>query len=458
MIPLLVLSSCTAIPLKARLAREDQGTIALYVQPFPQEADRLAFTITRITAVRNDGQEFELALRLPALNGELSQQRMLCEGFLPPGSYTGFSFQVGKAVMKGEDGEARLLVPEKPVLMPYPFSMLPNRSSVLFLSFNYSRSLQEGYAFSPAFTFFTPSTPVTALLGFVSESGSQRLSVLDKNAMQAVGGLAAGHGPQTIVLDQRQKRLYVGAADDDAITVFDAASLNEVNKIRLIPGDEPMSLGLTPDGRILVCVNRGSNSVSLIDTGTGLESVRITVGTAPTRVLVDRNGRRAYVLNTGSDTLSVVDLAQRSLVVSAATESEPLWAQLNAKGDRLYIIHGRSPYMTVLDPLRLAILSRVFVGAGIRAVKVDPATDLIYVSGRAGSGIDVYDPSTLVAFDHIDTAEGGSYLTIDADGNNLWMIGAGTPKLIVINLTSKKVVAEVEVGEEPSWLALMGER
>ncbi len=458
LVPVVLLFSCIAVPSKPRLPLADAGSVSVYVQPFPQEADALTFSLDRIAAIRDDGQEFELSLRLHEIRGtDMTRQRLLCEGTLPAGSYVALSFLVRKASLKVEDGDARLLTPDNPVPLNLRFQAAQRTGLVLFVSFNYQQSISGSFSFNPSFSVFSPSKPLTAVLGYVSNAGSSSLTIIDKNTRQAVGSIAGTGPPKGLALNHWQKRVYV-ATTDDAVEAIDCTSGNLLNKIRINPGDGPQGIALSPDGRTLLVANSGSNTVSVIDTTLLIETARISVGTRPGAVLMDRAGKRAYVFNAGSDSLSVIDVQKRAVVTTVPTEPEPLWGQFNAKGDRLYIIHGHSAYMAVLDPVRFTVLSRVYVGMGMNALKVDSATDLIYAGRKGDKGVEVYDPVSLVPFDFIETGQGPSYMTIDGEGNNLWIIGGRTPALIVVDLTSKKVVSEIDVGEEPSWLSLTGER
>ncbi len=453
----MVFSSCAVAPGRARLALQDEGEVFIYIQPFPQEADRLYFSLSGVSAVRSDGEEFPLVLRQPELNTRsITRQQLFCSGTLPPGDYAGFSFGVVKASLKSEEGDASLLVPEKPVKTEFPFRVVQRKAEVLYLEFNYARSVRDGFSFSPVFSIFYPLKPVTAVLGFVSNHASYDLTIVDKNIMHAVGVVATQGRPGAVALDQRQRRLYV-ALENDVVEVIDAATREVLNTLRLHLGDSPGGVALTPDGRSLLTANAGSNTVSMIDAVSLLETARISVANDPESVLVDRTGRRAYVFNTRSDSISVIDIANRALVTTLSTDPAPVWGQFNAKGDRLYVIHGLSSYMTVIDPLSLAVLSRVYVGVGMSALKVDPQTDLIYAGRRNDTMVEIYDPVSLVPFDYIAAGVGPAYMTIDGEENNLWVLG-GTGKLIVVNLVNKKVVSEIDVGEEPFWLAMMGER
>ena len=79
----------------------DEGEIYLYLQPYPQEAERLRFSIEGISAVGADGREFPFEISLREIKASsVRRQRLLASGRVPPGSYVGLSVKVKKAILK----------------------------------------------------------------------------------------------------------------------------------------------------------------------------------------------------------------------------------------------------------------------------------------------------------------------------------------------------------------------
>ena len=75
---------------------------------------------------------------------------------------------------------------------------------------------------------------------------------------------------------------------------------------------------VTPDGKHVYVANSGSgllgtgvvnNTVSVIDTATGVVSSTITVGNGPVGPAVTPDGKHVYVANAGDNTVSVIDTA-----------------------------------------------------------------------------------------------------------------------------------------------------
>jgi YVTN family beta-propeller protein len=437
----------------------EEGEIYLYLQPYPQEAERLRFSIEGISAVSADGREFPLEISLREIRAkDARRQRLLASGRVPPGSYIGLSFKVKKAILKVEDGEADLLVPEVPVRTEFPFSVIRKKAYVILLSFKYRESISGGFSFSPVFSPFIPARPIISLAGYVSNTISHNIAVFDKQLGQVVGMIATGKGPAGLALDQRSRRVYVAVSGDDEIEVIDITGGELINAIKLSAGDRPQELVLTPDGKVLLSLNTGTNTVSFIDPSSLFELSRVNVGMGPRSILIDSRGRRAYVFNTVAGTISVLDIANRAVITTFSTDPGPLRGQFNRREDNLYVIHELSSYLTVVDPISFRILKRFSIGPGLNFIKVDTRTDLVYLSRKSDPIVGVYNPLSFVSVDFVQTDGTVDCMAIDGDENNLYLVNSDVKSLMVSNLVRKKIVSEMDVGEGPYWVTVMGER
>lgn len=456
---LITLSACQALPRHIKPFLEEEGEVCLYLQPLSQEADRLSFNLESVSAIRNDGVEIPLALSLTELKGgEMHRQRLLASGVLPSGTYRGLSFKVKNAKVRTEEGMASLQTPESATTIESSFQVVRKKASLLNLVFKYSESVRGEFSFTPVFSVLTPGKPVIGLVGYVSNYASNTITVFDKQAMQVIGVIATGRGPKGIAFDRVRRLAYVAASEDSAIDIIDIPNGEVTSRITLNTGDNPQELALTPDGKLLITVNAGTNSVSFVDPVAMVETGRINVGDGPVSILLDPAGRRAFVFNTLANTMSVIDVTKRSIITTVSLDSWPSRGQFNMRGDALYVIHELSSYLSIIDPLTLSITKRYFVGMGMNAIKVDSMTDLIYTGKKHDSMLEVYDPFSFIPVDSIRTGGAASYMTIDGEGNNLCIVEPGRKELLFVNLVSRKVVGTVDVGEDPYWVALMGER
>ena len=454
----LLLSGCHLPVQQLKPVLVDEGVTYLYVLPFPLEAERIRFNLAAVAAIRDDGVEIPLALRLAELKGsEMGRQRFLASNPLPPGMYKGFSFRVENAFLKGDEGEAALLIPKEPTRLDFPFEVKKTRALLVSLTFKYDESL-KGVRFSPVFSAAIPGRPLANLTGYVTNYGSNTITVFDKKARVAVDAIQTGRGPAGIVIDQRQRRAYVVLSGDDAIDVIDIVAGEVVNRIRLNPGDAPRDLALTPDGKILITANTGSNTVSMIDPGTLLEFARINLLSQPRSVLIDRAGKKAYIFNTLLSTISVLDINNRVLTSTFTTDSAPLRGDFNKAGDRLIVFHEWSPHLLLFDTASLSMVKRVYSGIGIEWIKVDTRTDDLYVAKKNERAVEIFDPFSFIPGDSLATAGGVSNMTIDADENNLYLIVPEKKLLQIFSLVSRSVIGEIDLDDSPYWITMAGER
>ena len=94
----------------------------------------------------------------------------------------------------------------------------------------------------------------------------------------------------------------------------------------------------------------------------------------------------------------------------------------------------------------------------MNAIKVDLMTDLVYLGRKNDVVVEVYDPLAFVPVDAIRTGGTIPYMAIDGEENNLYLVNPELRRMMVSNLVSKRTVYEIDVGEEPYWVTVMGER
>jgi len=435
------------------------GELFLYCEPFPQDASRLRFQVEAVSAVRDDGLMVPLTQEIQDFSLlDMQRQRLFAHGLLPPGRYKGIAIKVKSANMIGEDGDGRLLAPEQPYENSAQFVVKSGKGTVVTLELNYRAALADKITMQPVFSSRIPPVPLPELTGYLTNYASNTITVFDRRSAEVGAMIETGRSPAGIALDRLRMLTYVALAGEDAIGVIDVKENDFIDRIRLNPGDSPHFLVITPDGKTAVTANTHSNTVSIVDLQSRFEVARIPVGNGPEYVLMDRNGRRVYVFNRLSNSISVVDVAARAIVATLQTESGPIYGQLSSKGDRLFVFHDMSPNILVYQLDGQGGIRRIYAGMGVRALKVDPTTDRIYVGNRMGGIIDVYDPFTLTAGDFLNAEGGASYMTIDGEENNLLVIHPRERLLRMINLISKKQSGLLDTGAEPYSLVIFGER
>ncbi len=456
----LLAAGCQPLALPARPLPDGEGALHLYVQPFPQEAQRLRFRLAAVSAVRADGGAVPLPLALAEFSEpELRRQRQLAASSLPPGEYLGLSFLMESAFLQGEEGEATLAVPEEPRLVEFPFRIEREEALLLLLKFNPRQALEGGgVVFSPAFSIFLPERLACKLRGYVVNERANSITILDKNRLQVAAVLATGQGPRDLALDRSRARAYVPLAGEDTLLLLDMGGQEIIDRLRLPMGDEPVAAALTPDGDLLVIANFGSDTVMLAEAASLIETARIPVGDGPCAVEIDKGGRRAYVLNRWAGTVSVLDLGSRLLAATIPVDPQPLAAAMSSDGERLFVVHAEAPHLTVIDTRTLAVSERALVGGGMGGLVLDPRTELLYLARSEEGLVEIYDPEALFSVGAIRVGETVGDLAIDGEEGNLFVALPEKGSLAVYDLLSRRLAALIEVGAGPRAITLLGDR
>jgi YVTN family beta-propeller protein len=442
-----------------RSASRAEGSVRVYLAPLSAESRRLSFRVVSLSAVSEAGETVPLEIALSEVSrASAGRERLLAVGSLPRGAFSGLLVEVEEARLLGEKGSSDLTLPEGPTRVPVSFRTSRKDAVVLSLELPFARAVVEGHRFEPAFEASVAPVSAIGLTALVTCRDSGTVAFFDKSTGRSFASVPVGREPSAVVIARELQRAYVALAGESGVAIIDLRDRTVLDRVPLGAGDEPEALALTPDGRTLLTANTGSGTVSFVDVGSRTEVDRVRVGENPAFLRIDPAGRRAYVINTLSDTIAVLDLGQRAVALTLSTDPGPLQGAFDRRGERFYVIHRSSPYLMVVDAAQVSPPQRVYLGPGATAVAVDRRSDRILVA-RSGRGeIEVYDPYSLLAVDTIPVSGEVSYLAVDLEENLLHAVLRREKLLRILRLSNRKPLADVDLGAEPGWVALMAER
>jgi YVTN family beta-propeller protein len=452
-------AACATTPRPVRVPPlRGEAEVSVFLMPLAREAERLSFTLESVSLRRKDGGEVPLLVDERTIRGaDRSRQRRLATGRVPPGDYTAILLKAGSATLANEDERARLLTAAEPAVVELDIPADRGAAAVVWLTLKPAESVLADHSFSPAFSAALPPQTPPQIALYCTDTGASAVTVIDRRSRLVTGSVPVGEVPRGIVINRVGSRAWVALGAEDQIQELDVASNATIDRIRLTPGDGPRELALA-DASTLLILNERSRTVSFFDVDGRTELGRVPTGDGPVTLLLDRTGRRAYVVNRASATITVIDVATRTVVATLATDPEPLHVQLSRDESRLYVVHRGSAYMIIFALPSLTPQARAYVALGVTTLKVDPRTDLLYLSRGDERRVSVYDPLSFQPVDQFDLPGGASYMAIDDAENTLLALMPAQRAIAVVDLTSRKVLAELPVGAEPYSVALVGER
>jgi YVTN family beta-propeller protein len=245
---------------------------------------------------------------------------------------------------------------------------------------------------------------------------------------------------------------YVSNGGSNTVTVLDLVYMRQDRTLQV--GTQPTGLAVNPKRNEVYVVNTGTpagnGSVSVIDTTSNSIVATIPVHKLPYSIDVDAEGHRAYVANSGSNTVSVIDLDARREVAVAGTGEKPGLARI-------------SPDMRSL----------VVTNRGSGSVSIFAVTPYTAAAGLALPGLPVKPkPVTADPMPHLRAAFSGCPGATDAvilpystkvfvacsDHNQVMAISLATAPIKSANqdpsLLADHVLALLDVGAQPVQLAL----
>lgn len=241
----------------------------------------------------------------------------------------------------------------------------------------------------------------------------------------------------------------------------------------------------TPSGVLLV-LNKGAASASLIDPATGVTLATMATGQGPHEVALSADGRTAVVTNYGvpdapGSTLTVLDLPTRTATatidlaphrrphgvawlpdgrrVAVTLETDSLVALVDVPAGRVeatiptgqalshmirvspdgayaYVANIGSGSVTMIDVAGRYVLRTVATGAGAEGIALTPDGAELWVTNRAANTVSVLDAQTLSPRDTLKSADFPIRVAFTTDGATALVTNARSGDLRFFDVAS----------------------
>jgi len=233
--------------------------------------------------------------------------------------------------------------------------------------------------------------------------------------LKTVGEIPLGGGTSRFdyqSINPENGRLYIAHLDANLVTVFDLQTqkvLKDIPDIAQVHG-----VLVVPSLHRVYATATGDDQVAVIDESSLAVVKRIPVGQYPDGLTYDPDARKLFISDETGKTVSVVNTETNTFIRDIDVGGEVGNTQYDPASKRIYsAVQGRDQLIAI-DPTQETIAERY---------------DLPGCSGPHGF---IIDPAT-------------HYALVTCEGN---------AKLVVFDLTAKKILATDSVGETPDVVAL----
>ena len=218
---------------------------------------------------------------------------------------------------------------------------------------------------SPAGVAVTPDGSKVYVANYNFGEGST-VSVIATGSNTVTATVPVGGGPFGVAVTPDGSKVYVTNNHDNTVSVI-ATATNIVNAT--IPvGPSPFGVAMTPDGSMVYVVNSNegnAGSVSMINTTSNtVIGSPITVGNDPAGVAVTPDGSKVYVSETGSNTVSVIATGSNTVIATVPVGNSPNGVAVTPDGSKVYVANGGSSTVSVIATGSNTVTATVPVGGG----------------------------------------------------------------------------------------------
>jgi YVTN family beta-propeller protein len=271
-------------------------------------------------------------------------------------------------------------------------------------------------------------------------------------------------------------RVYVSNEDGHTITVLDTASTQVISTIQV--GKRPRGLKLNSDGsRLFVAVSGlpkcpptvpdeecaklkrdlTADGVAIVDT-TALKVVKVLhAGSDPEQFDMSADGRRLFIANEDTATTTVLDIESGKVLARIPVGREPEGVVTTPNGRWVVVTNESDNSVSFIDSRTLKVVKSVHVGKRPRDLAFTPDSRTAYVSGEFDSSlykitVPAGEPVERVVELRKEARPMG--VILDARRARLYVSTGRGGTVAVVDVRTKKLIAEIPVGTRPWGIAL----
>lgn len=243
--------------------------------------------------------------------------------------------------------------------------------------------------------------------------------------------------------------LLIGNKGEDTVSFVDLGSGKELG--RSPTGRMPHEIAISPDGKQAAVVAYGDKTIDLFDvaTRTKIRTIDLAPNEGPHGIAWLKNGR-IVVTTERSQSIAVVDPVAGKLVASIKTDQPGThMVAVTADGTTAYTSNIPAGTVTVVDLAGGKKLRDVAVGGRPEGIALSRDELVLWVGDLEGSRVQAFDTDTFDRLAEVKT--GGVPIRVTASPDGRWIVTSnlGSGSLSIIDAVSRTHVRDVALsGDE----------
>lgn len=445
--------ACIFEPTSMDLRLANKGQVFFYLSCPQKPTFDISFSISGMSFMNKGGEWIDVAVDKRIHSAGLAQNQIkLREFYLPAGKYERIRWTISEANLKKDRKIFGLALPQPGGnhFFDMEFSVFSGESFALFADWNPEESVFDKYLFKPKMTMRKQGIEIKNILLYVTNSGSDCVTVINRQHDRVVAAIAVDQSPMGIVASPDGNKIYVANSGSNNISVIDTGLNRVINTIGNF-GYSPAELALSGDGLTLYATNPNSDNISVIDTLSNIVTGWIYVGNDPADIVVDQNRRKVYVVNKASNSVSIVNVNTSDVENTVTVGFNPTGVAIHQ--DKLYVTNADSNSISVIDIPSYSVTKTISLSQKPMWL-VSGLSDRIYVSGVDNEVSFIY-PSMDMTTRNISVGDLPSQMAVDSLRRKLYVVNTMSEDISVIDLATKRLKTVIQVGRRPHGIALI---
>ena len=310
--------------------------------------------------------------------------------------------------------------------------------------------------------FHTPISSLKAKMIFVSNEGSDTVTVIDSNKLEIIKTINTGGRPRDMRISPDKRFLYVATSEANHIEIIDLQSLSIIGTVET--GDDPEIFAIDPENKIIVVSNEDDNEVTVIDINTK-KIIRVVenVGIEPEGVTFSPDGKRVFVTSEGTNTVIIIDPWEGKIIDEILVGNRPRRGVFTTNGKEYWVSNELGGTVSIIDAKNLNI--KKTLSFNIKGIRDNEITPVDFAVNPNGSHILV----TLGRANHVakvrtDNYEIEKYIlagkrvwgaAIDKENNNLFVTNGNSDDITIISLDKNTAIKSLPVGRTPHTVRIL---
>ncbi|HET6590458.1 MAG TPA: hypothetical protein VFG45_09860 [Candidatus Nitrosocosmicus sp.] len=297
------------------------------------------------------------------------------------------------------------------------------------------------------------SLTLLALIAIISVTNT--LPFLERAwADEVLATINVGQSPTSLGFNPSNNQVYVVNRGSDTVSVIDSDSNTVIKNISVgdFPEFEPI---FNPSNTYMYLANGHSDTVSVIDSDSNTVIKNISVGHVPQDLLFNPSNNNIYVANSYSDTVSVIDTERNEVIDTIEVGTYPFQMAYSLNNNNVYVANiepgnpGDIGTITVIDGETNEVIDTIEVGTKPYDLIFNPRNNYIYSANWVSDTVSVIDTSTNEVIRTIEVGDGPISLEFAPSTNNVYVANQVSDTVSVIDTERNEVIDTIEVGNSP---------